>query len=304
MTSQVLLHVGLHKTGSSWLERWLAEHPSIAYAHNTFGGIPRPIDICRTAMADQPRWYAISDEHLTGGRVWPEGYTYLLLRHAGFHQQPTGIPEHRQRVADQLYAMFPNATVLITTRGFAGALRSLYSQVVRMGGDQTFDQFLASYASFVADWLDLNAVIELYRARFGQGQVLILPFEILAEDEARYERLLEERLDLQPTPLAIGRVYPSLSPRQLVAYRRCSRIWLQPLAKRLPWRHGSTLYLAYAAWVVNRPWCDGLIQFLHAPGRYHPAPKVPTDVLERFRGKASLLATDPLYAPYRADYLN
>lgn len=304
MTSQVLLHVGLHKTGTTWLQRWLAANPSIAYGHNAFGGIHKPIDICRTAMADQPRWYAISDEHLTGGRVWPEGYSYLLLRHAGFHQQPTGIPEHRKQVADQLYAMFPNATILITTRGFAGALRSLYSQVIRIGGDQGFEEFLESYASFISDWLDLNAVIELYRARFGPGQVLTLPCEVLAADEARYERLLEEYLDLPPTSLPIGRVYASLNARQLVAYRRCSRIWLRPLIKRLPWRHASALYLAYAAWIVDRPWCDGLIQFFHAPGRHHPVIKVPADVLERFRGKASLLATDPVYAPYRADYLN
>ena len=82
MNSQVLIHVGLHKTGTTWLQRWMAAHPSIAYRLDSFGGIQRPIDLCRTAMADQPSWYAISDENLTGGRIWPEGYTSLLLRHA------------------------------------------------------------------------------------------------------------------------------------------------------------------------------------------------------------------------------
>ena len=302
MNSQVLIHVGLHKTGTTWLQRWMAAHPSIAYRLDSLGGIQRPIDICRTAMADQPSWYAISDENLTGGRIWPEGYTSLLLRHAGLHKQPTGIPEHRKRVADQLHAMFPQATILITTRGFAGALRSSYSQVIRLGGDQTFEEYLESYSEFISDWLDLNAVIGIYRSGF--KNVLILPYEILSEDEARYERLLQEFLDLPPTALSIGRVYPSLTARQLVAYRRFSRIWLKPLIKRLAWHRASNLYLAYAAWIVDRPWCDGLIQFFHAPGRNHPTIKVPAEVLERFRGKASLLATDPLYAPYRTDYFN
>jgi hypothetical protein len=302
MISQVLIHVGLHKTGTTWLQRWMAAHPSIAYRLDSFGGIQRPIDLCRTAMADQPSWYAISDENLTGGRIWPEGYTSLLLRHAGFHQQPTGIPEHRRRVADQLHAMFPQATILITTRGFAGALRSSYSQVIRLGGDQTFEEYLESYSEFISDWLDLNAVIGIYRSRF--KNVLILPYVILSEDEARCERLLQEFLDLPPTALPIGRVYPSRTARQLVAYRRFSRNWLKPLIKRLSWHRASTLFLAYAAWIVDRPWCDGLIQFFHAPGRNHPTIKVPAEVLERFRGKASLLATDPLYAPYMTDYLN
>lgn len=300
--SQVLIHVGLHKTGTTWLQRWMSAHPSIAYRLDSFGGIQRPIDICRTAMAEQPRWYAISDENLTGGRIWPEGYTSLLLRHAGVHHQPTGIPEHRSRVADQLQAMFPQATILITTRGFAGALRSSYSQVIRLGGDQTFEEYLESYSAFISDWLDLNAVIETYRSRF--QRVLILPYEVLSEDEARYERLLQTFLDLPPTPLPMGRVYPSLTARQMVAYSRFSRIWLGPVVRRLSWHRASMLYLAYAAWMVDRPWCDGLIQLLHAPRRKYPAIKVPADVLERFRGKASVLANDPLYAPYQSDYLN
>ena len=194
MNSQVLIHVGQLKICTTWLQRWMAAHPSIAYRLDSFGGIQRPVDICRSAMADQPRWYAISDENLTGGRVWPEGYTSLLLRHAGLHKQPTALP--------------------------------------------------------------------------------------------------------------IGRVYPSLTARQLVAYRRFSSIWLKPLIKRLSWHRASTLYLAYAAWIVDRPWCDALIKLVHAPGRQYPAIKVTADTLERFRGKASLLANDPLYSPYKTDYLN
>lgn len=302
MNSKVLIHVGLQKTGTNWLQHWMEAHPAISFRTDAFGGVQRPIDICRTAIADQPRWYAISDENLTGGRVWPEGYTNLLLRHAGVHLQPSGIYEHRRMVADQLYGMFPNATILITTRGFSGALLSLYSQVIRLGGDQSFDDFTASYATYISDWFDYDSVIEMYRSRF--GKVLLLPYEVLSEDEAGYGRLLQEYLELPPLTIPIGRVYPSLSPRQMVAYSRFSRIWLQPVMKRLSWHHASTLYLAYAAWVVNRRWCDGLIQLFHAPGRHHRSPTVPVDVLERFTGKASLLANEPLYIPYRKEYLN
>lgn len=39
-------------------------------------------------------------------------------------------------------ALFPHATILITTRGFASATRSLYGQVVRIGGDQPFWDFI------------------------------------------------------------------------------------------------------------------------------------------------------------------
>lgn len=302
MNSKVLIHVGLQKTGTTWLQHWMHAHPSIAYRLDSFGGVQRPVDICRTAMAASPRWYAISDENLTGGLAWPEGYTNLLMRHEGFDRQPTGLLEHRTRVADQLHAMFPHATILITTRGFSGALRSLYAQVVRFGGDQPFETFVKTYANFITDWFDYNSVVEMYRARF--GNVLLLPYEVLAEDQPRYERLLEEYLDLPPATVQIGRVYPSLNARQQVAYSRCSRILLRPLVDRISWHRAHTLYLAYAAWIVDRSWCDGLIQCLFAPGRHHPAIEVPGEMLEQFRGKASLLMNEPVYAPYMAEYLN
>lgn len=302
--SRVILHVGLHKTGSTWVSSWFEKNPLIAFAHNSFGGVSNPTEICRSAVNKAPRWYAISDEHLTGGRIWPEGYTSLLLRHAGFHQGPTGIADHRKKVADQLFAMFPNATILITTRGFSSAIRSLYAQVVRMGGDQSFLEFYKSYQSFIYDWLDLDSVISTYRDLFGPAQVIVLPYELLAKDEERYQQLLEQRLGLPRTPIAIGRVYPSLSPRQLAAYSRFSRLWLQPIARRLSCSKAAKLYLAYAAWVVNRPWCDKLIQLSHAPEGYHPAIKVPSDIVEQFRGKASMLADNPHYMPFRDEYLN
>jgi hypothetical protein len=302
--SKVLIHVGLHKTGSTWLSCWLERHPLIAFAHNSFGGAYNPTDICRSAVKEAPYWYAISDEHLTGGRIWPDGYTSLLLRHAGFHKAPTGIADHRQKVAKQLLAMFPHALILITTRGFASAIRSLYAQVVRIGGDQSFLEFYNSYRHFIYDWLDLDSVISTYRDLFGPDQVVVLPFELLAQDEDLYQRLLEQRLGLPRTPIAIGRVYPSLSSRQLLAYSRFSRLWLQPIARRLSCSKASMLYLAYAAWVVNRHWCDRLIQLSHAPGRHHPAIIVPVDFVEQYRGKASLLATDPIYKPFADVYLN
>lgn len=302
--SRVLLHVGLHKTGSTWLSCWLERHPLVSFAHNSFGGVYNPTEICRTATYDPPHWYAISDEHLTGGRIWPEGYISLLLRHAGFHQRPSGILDHRQRVATQLFALFPHATILITTRGFSSAIRSLYSQVVRIGGDQPFLDFYQSYSHFISDWLDLDSVISIYRDLFGTAQVVVLPFELLAEDEDRYEQLLEQRLGLPRTPMSIGRVYTSLSPRQLAAYSRFSRRWLQPIARCLSSQQASTLYLAYAAWIVNRPWCDWFIQQIHAPGHHHPPLEVPMEIVEQFRGKASLIANDPIYHAFKREYLN
>lgn len=302
---RVLLHVGFHKAGSSWLEAWLTRHSQVRFSAATFGGLQGPMDLCREVKRDgpPPRVHAVSEENLTGGLVFPEGYFYLLLRHQGFHTRPTGIPEHQERIAARLHALFPGAQVLLITRGFAGALRSVYSQVVRIGGDLPFDEFLEAYRLQIADWLAYDRVIGAYRARFGADNVTVLPFEALAEGEAAFGRMLEEALGLDHEEITIGRVLPSLSPVQLAAYARFSHTVLAPVARHLRNYRAMQMYLLYARFVVDQPWADWAIRAAFGPRGDVARPEVTPGYLARFRGTAESLATLPAFAPYRAAYL-
>lgn len=263
------------------------------------------MDLCREVARESapPRLHAISEENLTGGLVFPEGYFYLLLRHQRFHERVTGIPEHQAEIATRLHALFPGALVLLITRGFAGALRSVYSQVVRIGGDLSFVEFLYEYERQIADWLDYDRVLGVYRARFGAGNVIVLPFEALADDERAFGRLLQVALGLDHEEITIGRVLPSLSPVQLAAYSRFARTVLAPLARRLRNYRAMQMYLLYARFVVDRPWTDWAIRAAFAPRGGAAKPEVPALYLDRFRGRAKSLASIPAFAPYRAAYL-
>jgi len=301
----VLLHVGFHKAGSSWLEHWLARHPQVRFVAGTFGGLRDPMDFCREAARDssETRLIAMSEENWTGGLVFPEGYFYLLLRHQGFHRRPPTIREHQERVADELATLYPHARVLLFTRGFAGALRSVYSQVVRIGGDLPFQDFLTEYDQQIAAWMHYDHVIETYRARFGADNVTVLPFEALAESEERFTRTLEEELGLEHADIRIGRVLPSLSARQLAGYSRFSRRVLAPVARHLRNYRAMQLYMLYARYVVDRGWSDALVRSLFARDVADAPAAVPASYLERFRGSASSLAALPHFTPYRAAYL-
>lgn len=302
---RVLLHVGFHKAGSSWLEAWLSRHSQVRFAAQTFGGLHGPMDLCREVKREgpPPRVHAISEENLTGGLVFPEGYFYLLLRHQGFNKRATGIPEHQDRIAARLHAIFPGAQVLLITRGFAGALRSVYSQVVRIGCDLSFEDFLREYQSQIADWLAYDRVIEAYRQRFGAENVSVVPFEGLADDEAHFGRLLESELGLDHEEIRIGRVLPSLSPAQLAAYARFAHRVLAPVARHLRNYRAMQMYLLYARFVVDQSWADWAIRAAFAPRGDVASPEVPASYLERFRGTATALARIPAFAKYRAAYL-
>lgn len=302
---RVLLHVGFHKAGSSWLEQWLARHPQVRFTAGSFAGLRTPMDLCREAARGDRgvRWLAMSEENWTGGLVFPEGYFYLLLRHQGFHKRPPAIREHQSRLADELGATYPGARVLMITRGFAGALRSVYSQVVRMGGDVSFHAFLQEYELQIAAWLNYDHVIAAYCARFGAENVTVLPFEALAAGEALFIRILEEELALDHEDITIGRVLPSLSPALLKGYSTLSRRVLAPVARHLRNYRAMQMYMAYAGLVVDKPWANALVGTLLGRGADPAALTVPDEYLERFRGTADSLAMLPRFAPYRAAYL-
>lgn len=302
---RVLLHVGFHKAGSSWLEQWLARHPQVRFTAGTFAGLRTPMDLCREAARDDRgvRWLAMSEENWTGGLVFPEGYFYLLLRHQGFHKRPPAIREHQSRLAEELGALYPGARVLLITRGFASALRSVYSQVVRMGGDVSFHAFLHEYELQIAAWLNYDHVIATYRARFGDENVTVLPFEALAEGEPSFIRILEEELALDHEDITIGRVLPSLSPALLKGYSTLSRRVLAPVARHLRNYRAMKMYMAYAALVVDKPWANAIVGALLGRGADPAGLTVPDEYLERFRGTAASLAMLPRFARYRSAYL-
>lgn len=302
---QVLLHVGFHKAGSSWLEHWLSRHPQIRFVPGTFAGLRNPLDICRSAAIDCPaiRWLAMSEEHWTGGLVFPEGYLYLLLRHQGFHRRPPGIAEHRERVAAELSVLFPDAHVLIVTRGVAGTLRSVYSEVVRIGGDVPFAEFLELYAQHLTEWLDYDRTIRVYRQRFGEGRVHVVPFEMLQESEDSFMRTLEVEFGLARAEFAIGRILPSLTLDQLSSYAAFSRRFLAPVARHLRNYRAMQMYLLYSKYVVDRSWTDRMICALFKRTSRVGSLDIPSGYLDRFRRIASSLAVHPRYAPYLASYL-
>jgi hypothetical protein len=246
---------------------------------------------------------AMSEENWTGGLVFPEGYFYLLLRHQGFHRRLPTIRAHQERLADELASLFPHARVLVITRGFAAALRSVYSQVVRIGGDLPFHDFLREYELQIAAWLDYDHVIETYRARFGAERVTVLPFEALAASEEEFIRTLEQELELDHADIRIGRVLPSLTTRQLSGYSKFSRLLLAPVARHIRNYRAMQLYLLYARFVVDRPWSDPLVRTLFGRETDDASTRVPDAYLDRFRGTATTLESLPLFAPYRSAYL-
>ncbi len=290
-----LIHVGLPKTGSTFLQHWFERHPQIAYAKGGFAGFadiwklpdlaaaPDQVWRCRVTSAEQLS-YPIAQPNADA--VGPD-----TLR---------ATVQAQEKVCATLLDLFPHAHLLVVTRGFAGVFRSSYSQYLREGGDQPAEKLLpllAQVAPFVGLY-DYDRIAAMYRHRFG-ARVLVLPYEWLRDDRMAFLGAVAAPLGIEPFDPGPEPVNASLSVPQLRWYPRLAsrfaRVPIGPLRRRL---------LAQHRWRTSRSGWGKLIGLLERTGPASPPlPEFAPEQLAHLAPLAAQLRTEPAFLPYALDYL-
>jgi hypothetical protein len=296
-----LIHIGYPKTGSNFLRGWFAAHPQLAFADGGIAGFGSVYDIARQAggAATSALYRVTSAEglatpHPQVGDAAPVDYERMTR---------IMMPAAQADVCGTLADIFPNARVLIVTRGFRSMILSAYSQYVRTGGTLSFADFAAprgAGAQTFNDAWNYDHMIELFRAAFAPEDVILLPYELLREDAGAFTAALEARLGLAPFQHRAERANRSLSPVELAWYPKVTRlIGRLPLGRLRP--RIQARY--FAAGRVNRlAGPIGILQRLR-PQEPVTAASVPDAAVEACRGRAERLRDEPLYARYAAEYL-
>lgn len=189
---KLLIHIGYHKTGSSWLQRHLFSASNQAFAaplhrrDDVFQQIVMPngldfrSDRCRQALAPRlrdaaagPRVPVISAERLSGS-PYSGGYD-------------------SKELANRLQAVFPEARILIVIREQVSMLVSTYKAYVDKGGMCSLREFFSPPARargripwFDAAHFSYHRLIEHYHELFGPSRVLVLAFEQLRNDPLEF----------------------------------------------------------------------------------------------------------------------
>jgi hypothetical protein len=290
--TQHLIHVGFPKAGSTYVQHWFEAHPQIRFTNGGVAGFATVFEMVRRIAEGDTEgaktWCVTSSESLTAPLASP-GPIEL-----GYHLSGKGGVFARQVAACRLLAsLFPNAHVLIVTRGFRSMILSSYSQYIRGGGTADFPE--AMRLDGENPW-QYDRLVQLYRDSFA-GRVILLPYELLAADPVAFRGELERRLGVEPFDFANGRVNAGLTAAELHWYPRIGRA-----ARRLP--GGKRLFRLYLAALRAgrlRAIAKALDRLRPAPTASHDA--VPAHVLETMRGHAASLRDEPLYAPFASDYL-
>jgi hypothetical protein len=285
-----LIHIGYAKAGSTFLQRWFEAHPQLAYRGGGICGFNTIFQIGNEAVARGPRplYRVTSSEDLSSPRP------NVGNKQANFDRNGrASMAEEERAVFDILCPLFPNATILVITRGFRSIALSSYSQYLRSGGELSFTS-LVNGAQHERPW-NYDRLISLYREGFGHDRVIVLPFELLRDDPEAFCQHLQHRLGLNPVSVSRARVNEALSPVELAWYPR-----LAAFARRVPIVRRRGIGMAAFTNRLRLP--IRLLQMIYPIEQVTEA-AITDEMLESLRGQAECLRDEPLFAAYKKEYL-
>jgi hypothetical protein len=224
--SQVLVHIGYPKAGSTWLQKNLFYHYDRGFFPLTDKNVlPGRCEFLYSHFVyDHGKAYSPQGRQLLSPFEFePQRIRDLVSRldwdHAGVpvfsSERLTGIPFSSgfdaRHIADRLRAVFPDCKILIVFREQAAMIRSVYFEYLKMGGAHSLPRYIRqSYDSFVPlfsfNYFEYHYLISYYQSLFGKHNVLAMPFELFVRDPTDFlNRLAEfsgariafDRLDFQ-----------------------------------------------------------------------------------------------------------
>jgi hypothetical protein len=195
----VLLHIGYHKTATSWLQGHLFKHPESplrtvgkkkvdAPARQIIRARPLEFDAAAVRALFEPQLRRISDAGLL-----PVVSNERLSGH------PSSGGYDSKEIADRLAAVFPEGRVLIVVREQRSVIHSVYKQYVLAGGPLSFEQFVEApvdpgdrVPGFDFRFYEYHHLLDHYRDRFGPDSVLVLAYEQFVRDPRGFVRAIGE----------------------------------------------------------------------------------------------------------------
>jgi hypothetical protein len=178
-----LLHIGYHKTGTTWLQKHVFPNARAGFSLVSGGKRLRPTFVEINPFGFDPE--AVRAGFESDIREAESRGLVPVLSAERLSGNPHFGGYDGRLIADRLAAAFPDARVLVAIREQAGMLVSLYKQYVKRGGAAPFRRYVAGTPGadraprFRLDFLEYHRLVAHYQALFGDENVLVLPYELL-----------------------------------------------------------------------------------------------------------------------------
>lgn len=180
----VLIHVGYHRTASSWLQKYLFSHPKsgLRWIGKAKDDHPvRQLIMLRWSEFEPGAVRALFDPYLE--RVRGRG-SVPVVSFERLSGHPCSGGYDSAVIAERLRAVFPEGRVLVVLREQRAAIVSNYKRYVRAGGPATLRDFVLPPSTnnlrvplFDFRHFEYHHLIRRYRELFGPDRVLTLAYE-------------------------------------------------------------------------------------------------------------------------------
>lgn len=205
MSERVFLHIGLHKTATTTLQRqFFPQVPNLHYL-----GLPQPnVRQFIDRVAKQDPIYFDPQQAADLLQLHQSDKTIMLSEESLSGPPFSGERElgldHRKSVLDNLHAVFPKAGVILVLRRQDGYAVSMYRQYLKFGGTKTMERFYGldtegdRLGIFSQDRLNYQPYVRYLHDLFS-GRVQVLLFEDFVRNPDSFFGKLESFMDM-PLP--------------------------------------------------------------------------------------------------------
>ncbi|HED54110.1 MAG TPA: sulfotransferase family protein [Phycisphaerales bacterium] len=239
----LLIHIGLHKTGTTWLQRRVFSDPAMGYLSTPNGQSNEATDAFVTvdplafdADSALARFTPMLSEARQRGLV-------PVISQERLSSDPSFGGYYFTDVLDRLIETFGAFRLLLTIREQKGMLLALYRQAVRSGATFSLRQAIGTgdeptgwKPTIRPEYLLYDRMIEHVRSRLGDDRVCVLPLELMRRDPERYMRELQAfsgaKSSVVPSMEAENAGYSPLATRVSTVVNRFA--WPNPLGPEQP----------------------------------------------------------------------
>lgn len=187
MSKQTLIHIGYHKTGTTWLQKHLLDNPDAKFK--------------RYFSKQDIRDYIVVPNSLSFEANETQEYYNSLLKQEDSSELVSVVSSERlsghphsggydsKEIAIRLKQVFPNGKVLIVIREQKSAISSCYLQYIKFGGPCSLKDYITPTKKglpviplFNFDHFNYLKLIDQYLELFGKENVLVLAYEQFKEN--------------------------------------------------------------------------------------------------------------------------
>lgn len=236
-----LIHLGLHRTGSTWFQQHVLDgrdgRPSntLPDRAESTARIVLPRDLDFDAESTR-RWIRerITESEDRGSPV--------VISNERLSGNPAAGWNDAERTATRLATIVPEARILLVVREQHALVRSIWLQQIRIGGISGIEDFLRPLEpgdhrlpTFDPRFLEFDRYVDLLDRIFGREDVLVLPFEGLRDDHTRHLARIADFAGMKfPPPPDTGPVFPAPSLLEAAVLRRVNLLAVRSSLHRAP----------------------------------------------------------------------